>query len=114
MVQAKVNQEIAGTISVLGHVQKLQNRAEYLYGEAESILREVRESDPQTALKAIREASIVTRESRGHAELQARLTGELDSGGRGATVQQLIIVMPEAPATEPKAIDVKASAEEHE
>lgn len=92
---------------VLGHARTLQDRTENLFGEAQTIYQEARRAkDQKTALAAIRESALATREVRGNVELVARLTGQLDPPS-GARIENMIIVLPradalgiQAPATE--------------
>lgn len=102
--------EVARIDDVLGDVRTLQQRTQYLFDESQEIYRESRAAkDQRTALAAIRESSVATREARGNAELIARLTGELDGPG-SVHVENMLVVLPRTdrpalPVTWPSAND---------
>jgi hypothetical protein len=83
--------------ALVDHVQQLRARTETLYTEAAEILAQAkRAKDLKTALDGIRTASAVIRETRGNAELLARLTGELQQSPTNAVT----IVLPVAPSSQ--------------
>ncbi len=73
--------EAARADSLLDQVRVLQARSSRLWTEAETILEQAKgAADLRLALMAIREASAVNRDARGHVELLAKLLGELQDG----------------------------------
>jgi transposase-like protein len=90
--------EVLRADALADHVKQLRARTEDLYAEAESILGQARRAkDLKTALDGIRTASAVIRETRGNAELLARLTGELQ---QSSTNQVVTIVLPAAASSQ--------------
>jgi hypothetical protein len=103
--------EVARIDDVLGQVRTLQQHTENLFDQSQEIYRESRDAkDTRTALAAIRESSVATREARGNAELIARLTGELDGPG-GMHIENMLVVLPRvdraAPPANPRLDDDK-------
>jgi hypothetical protein len=92
--------EVLRADKLVGQVQKLCERTEALFIEAESVLNQAKRSkDLKTALAAIRELANLNREARGNATLLGQLTGELrrDKSAGDIGVQ---IVMPSAVRSE--------------
>lgn len=87
--------------SLIEHVQKLRQRTEILFAEAENILNQAKRSkDLRTALTTIREAANLVRETRGNAALLGTLTGELQKNAAPTAMVEIVI-----PATRPGPIE---------
>jgi hypothetical protein len=110
LVKATEAAEVARAGGLLQHVQTLVERTESLYQEAQAILTEAKAGgDPRTALAAIREAAVATREARGHLELLGKLSGELQEGG-ATTVVECVVLLPAAarlPSNDAGVIEVR-------
>jgi hypothetical protein len=79
LTKAHTAVEVARADTLLDEVRSGGNRAERLYGHAETILERAMESkDLKTALGAIGAAVSVMREGRAYLELRGEISGELD------------------------------------
>jgi len=91
-VKAHEADEILRADSLIEHVQKLRQRTEALFAEAENILNQAKRArDLKTALAAIRELANVNREARANAALLGQLTGELQRNAAPAAMVQIVI-----------------------
>lgn len=78
IARSREARESVRTGTLLEDVRAGERRAEWLYEQAEEILTTaIKNQDPRTALQAIRAASAVMGEARGHLELRGELTNEL-------------------------------------
>jgi hypothetical protein len=94
LVKAHEAREVARADSLLDDVRTGEERAEWLYAFAESILKEAREAkDHKTALNAIRVGVDVMAEARQYLELRGELTGELPNVKDAAANVTLIRVL---------------------
>jgi hypothetical protein len=99
LVKAHEVAEVTRSGGLLRHVQTLVGRTESLYQQAEAILSEAKaDGDKRTALAALREATIATREARGHLELLGKLSGELENSSATVNIQ-CVVLLPPAPAS---------------
>jgi hypothetical protein len=108
LTKAHEVRQIARADTLIEEVRSAVDRADRLYGHAETILERALESkDPKTALNAIGAAVNVLREARSYLELRGEITGELNkSAGASPTLginqveKMLVIRMPKTPEAE--------------
>jgi hypothetical protein len=108
LTKAHEVRQIARADTLIDEVRAAGDRAERLYGYAETILERALESkDLKTALNAIGVGVNVLREARSYLELRGEITGELNKSiapnptlGIERVEKMLVIRMPKTPAAE--------------